>query len=137
MMKEPKTILIDMDGVIVDYNPSIHGTDDSVDFASLKPIEHAIETIKELMAMGHDVFIATTAPWGNPKSWMDKRLWIGEHLPELHKRIFMTHRKDMLIGDYLIDDRPNNGAQDFKGEWIHFGQDKFPDWKSVKSYFLA
>ena len=28
-----------MDGVIVDYNPLIHGKDDDVNFASLKPID--------------------------------------------------------------------------------------------------
>ena len=27
-----------------------------------------------------------------------------------------------------------NGADAFKGELIHFGTEKFPDWKSVCSY---
>jgi hypothetical protein len=29
-----------------------------------------------------------------------------------------------------------NGAGEFKGEHIHFGQEKFPDWKSVLEYLL-
>ena len=28
--------------------------------------------------------------------------------------MFVTHRKDLLMGDYLIDDRLKNGAGDFK-----------------------
>ena len=39
-----------------------------------------------------------------------------------------------MIGDYLIDDRKFNGASDFKGDWIHFGSEKFPNWQSVLSY---
>ena len=37
--------------------------------------------------------------------------------------MFITHRKDMLIGDYLIDDRLANGAGNFKGELLRFGWD--------------
>ena len=39
-----------------------------------------------------------------------------------------------MIGDYLIDDRRFNGASEFQGEWIHFGSEKYPDWKSVLQY---
>ena len=47
-----------------------------------------------------------------------------------HKRIVITHRKDLC----LIDDRGKNGTSDFAGEWIEFGSEKFPDWKSVLVY---
>ena len=50
--------------------------------------------------------------------------------------MILTHRKDLVKGDILIDDRPNNGAKDFEGEWIHFGSKNFPDWKSVIKYLL-
>lgn len=52
--------------------------------------------------------------------------------------MFITHRKDLLIGDFLIDDRLKNGAKDFRGELIRFGWDyenlkwnEYPDWNSV------
>ena len=35
--------------------------------------------------------------------------------------MLITHRKDLLIGDYLIDDREANGAINFKGELLPFG----------------
>ena len=37
--------------------------------------------------------------------------------------MFITHRKDLLIGDYLIDDRLANGAKDFKGKLLRLGYD--------------
>jgi len=134
-MSKTKVIMVDMDGVIVHYDPALHGTDDSANFQSLEPIPGAIAAVRALIAMGHDVFIATTAPWDNPMAWTAKRLWIEAHLPEMKKRVFMTHRKDMLMGDYLIDDRTANGAGEFKGRHLHFGQAEFPDWTTVLAYF--
>ena len=40
------------------------------------------------------------------------------------------------MGDYLIDDQIANGVDKFKGEPIHFGQERFPDWKSVCAYLF-
>ena len=40
----------------------------------------------------------------------------------------------MLRGDFLIDDRPFNGAENFEGEWIQMGSEKFPDWNAVLKY---
>ena len=56
-------------------------------------------------------------------------------LTECHKRMVITHRKDLCQGDYLIDDRGKNGTSEFAGEWIEFGSEKFPDWNSVLAYF--
>ena len=53
-----------------------------------------------------------------------------------HKRVIITHRKDLVMGDYLIDDSGNNGASEFKGEWIRFGSERFPDWNAVLEYLL-
>lgn len=49
----------------------------------------------------------------------------------------ITHRKDLCEGDYLIDDRGKNGTSEFKGEWIQFGSEQFPNWESVKTYLLS
>ena len=70
------------------------------------------------------------------QAWMHKRLWVAKHFNEklIRKRLILCHHKQLLIGDYLIDDRRFNGASEFKGEWIHFGSDQFPDWKSVLIY---
>ena len=90
------------------------------------------------------MYIATAAPWGNPMSAMDKRFWIEEHFGNMfHKKMFVTHRKDLLIGHYLIDDRTKNGAGDFMGEHLHFGWswenkewNKFHSWDTILDYLL-
>jgi 5'(3')-deoxyribonucleotidase len=67
---------------------------------------------------------------------MDKRLWIVEHFGELFvKRMAITHLKNMLIGDYLIDDRTKNGAGEFTGTHIHFGNNGI-GWNEVLEILL-
>jgi len=57
--------------------------------------------------------------------------------------MFITHRKDLLLGDYLIDDRTKNGAGEFSGELLQFGvnwetgkEGQFPNWQSILDYLL-
>lgn len=149
-----------MDGVLVDLGKEIefHLKNPNLDpkfikepdlieglFESPQPIEGAIDAIKKLEDSNQfDLFIATSAPWDNPPSLMHKRLWIEHYFGRtFHKKMFITHRKDLLIGDYLIDDRLANGAKAFTGELIHFGKDyktfepnPFPTWDSVLNYIL-
>jgi hypothetical protein len=40
------------------------------------------------------------------------------------------------MGEFLVDDRPNNGAAEFKGQWIQFGQSGFESWVEVKNYLI-
>ncbi len=156
-----KTLYIDMDGVIVDLGyemtkwleehkdiayrfvdspDHIHGL-----FRNAPPIKDAIESIEKLRDSGKfDMFILTAAPWGNPDAATDKRYWVERYFGELfHKRIIITHRKDLLIGDYLIDDSKGNGANEFTGELIGFGVDyktgipnDFKNWEQILDYLL-
>jgi 5'-nucleotidase len=48
--------------------------------------------------------------------------------------LILTHRKDLNIGDYLVDDRLRNGAGEFQGKLIHFGTDEFPNWEVTLKY---
>ena len=114
-------------------------------FRNAPPMEGAIEAIKKLHESGkYELFIATAAPWGNPMAAMDKRFWIEDYFGNLfHKKMFITHRKDLLMGDYLIDDRTKNGAGEFKGELLQFGVNyengktgKYPTWESILDYLL-
>ena len=115
-------------------------------FRNPPPMKGAIDAIKKLEESGkYELFIATSAPWGNAGSAMDKRFWIEEHFGNLfHKKMFVTHRKDLLMGDYLIDDRVKNGAGEFSGELLRFGYywennnkpNPFPTWESILDYLL-
>lgn len=143
-----KILYVDLDGVMVDLeNHAIkrHGPDaiknlgklTSIDkelFNDPEPIPGAIEAIK-LLWDKYDIYFLSTAPWSNPSAFTAKRRWVQTHLGKLaHKRLILSHRKDLCIGDYLIDDRPNNGAAEFRGEWIQFGQPGFEDWSKIIDY---
>jgi len=156
-----KRIFIDMDGVLVDLekhfnkwfdnNPNlIERFKDCPDhipgiFRDPTPYVGAIDAIKKLQNSGkYELIIATAAPWSNPYASTDKRYWIEKHFGDLfYKKMVITHRKDLLVGDYLIDDRTANGAGEFTGELIHFGWNyeekvwnKYPDWDSVLEKLL-
>jgi len=130
-------IFIDLDGVLADFDMAAALHPDSknkgfrpdlaINFGDLHPIPGSIDAVQALLDAGHDVFIASTAPWDQPKAWTDKRLWVGNYFPQLKKKLFLTHRKDLLLGDILIDDNVWNGAKDFPGTHIHFGKNGF-DW---------
>ena len=144
-----KTIFFDMDGVLVEFNSALRHIDDETIrryeghyqdipgfFALMDPMPGAIEAVRKL-SQHYEVFILSTAPWKNPSSWSDKRIWVEKYFGDIFfKRIILTHRKDLVMGDYLIDDWGKNGASSFKGEWIQFGSDQFPNWESVVPYLL-
>lgn len=105
-------------------------------YRDLEPIKGAIEAFKKL-SEHYNVFVLSTASWGNPSCFTDKRLWVEEHLGEYaHKRLILTHHKNQHSGRALIDDRTKNGAAEFQGEHIHFATDKFPNWDAVLKYLL-
>ena len=144
-----KRIYFDMDGVLVDFESGIAKIDEATKeqykgrldeipgiFALMEPIPGAAEVVR-LLARNYDVFILTTSPWNNPTAASDKVEWVKKYLDDVfHKRLIITHRKDLLDGDYLIDDREKNGASEFKGELLKFGSEQFPDWEAILKYLL-
>ena len=129
-----KRIFIDMDGVISDFEtgakdealkkgvPKLSRPDLFVDYRNLDIIPGAVEAVYKLN-QDFDVFIATTPPWDRPEVWGHKREWLEEHFPYLKRKLILTHRKDLLIGDILIDDTRFRGQPDFKGNWFWFNKD--------------
>jgi 5'(3')-deoxyribonucleotidase len=152
-MINKKILYVDMDNVLVDFKSGIDQLDeatkkeygDDLDdvpgiFSLMKPMTGAIEAVKEL-AKGYDIYILSTAPWKNPTAWSDKLLWIKKYFGDnaesiFHKRLIISHHKNLNHGDFLIDDRTKHGVELFSGEHIHFGSDKFPDWDAVRNYLL-
>lgn len=105
-------------------------------FGLMEPIEGAIEAYYKL-TKHYDCYILSTAPWENDSAWSDKVKWVKKHLGEVaHKRLILTHNKNLNKGDFLIDDRIKNGAGGFEGEHIHFLSEQFPNWNSVLKYLI-
>jgi 5'-nucleotidase len=146
-----KILYIDMDNVLVDFKSGMDACDpdllerhrESPDeipgiFALMKPKEGAVEAYRELSDL-FDTYILSTAPWENPSAWSDKLEWVKRHLgAPAYKRLILSHNKHLNAGDYLVDDRPNNGAEAFgevpDQEWIRFGHEPFHSWAEVVGY---
>ena len=144
-----KILYFDMDNVLVNFQSGIdrletvdlinyEGKLDEVPgiFGLMEPIEGAIEAYYKL-TQHYDCYILSTAPWENDSAWSDKVKWVKKHLGEVaHKRLILTHNKNLNKGDFLIDDRIKNGAGGFEGEHIHFLSEQFPNWNSVLKYLI-
>jgi 5'(3')-deoxyribonucleotidase len=150
-----------MDGVIADFDKKIRQIDPTLStrcdgddyeararrvdgicevnpriFLHLDLIKGAREAIWNL-ERHYEIYFASTPMWNVPNSFTDKRLWLENMIGEsATKRLILTHRKDLLIGDYLVDDRLKHGVLDFRGKHIHFGQPDFPDWNAVETYLM-
>lgn len=150
MIAQKKILYIDMDGVICCFDtgvkklePEMAWDRESVDrvceanprvFLELPDIEHSTEAILELKDI-FDIYFLSTPMWNVPESWMDKRIYLEKRFGSwVEKRLILTHRKDLNIGHYLVDDRKVNGVENFMGEHIHFRSEMFPDWKQIVNY---
>ena len=145
-----KILYLDMDNVLVDFPsafPRLHpetikAYEDNLDevpgiFSLMDPLQGAVTAHDELCKL-FDTYILSTSPWENPSAWSDKLLWVKRHLGRAaHKRLILSHHKNLNRGHFLVDDRTKNGAGEFEGEHIHFGSVKFPDWESVVRYLRS
>lgn len=144
-----KRLFFDMDGVLVDFESGLaqqdeqtlkeyEGRYDEIPglFGLMQPMPGAIEAVHKLNEH-YDCYILSTAPWNNPSAWSDKVTWITKHLDDVfHKKMVITHCKNLCKGDILIDDRGKNGTSQFEGEWIEFGSERYPNWNAVLDYLI-
>ena len=150
---EKKRLFFDMDGVLVNFQSGIDKLSDEVKkkyegrldevpniFGLMEPMPGAIEAVYKLKEH-YDVYILSTAPWGNPSAWSDKLLWVKKYLGDVfYKRVVITHCKHLLNcgnGEFLIDDRKKHGAAEFAERHIQFGSERFPGWDSVVDFLIA
>lgn len=163
-MNKKEIIFFDMDNVLVDFksgldkvSPEIlaqyeddgtgkpHYDDIPGLFSLMEPMPGAIEAVKAIAQSPRkfEMYILSTAPWGNPSSWTDKVKWVKKYLDSDHpngvfyKRMVLTHHKNLCIQEnaWLIDDRIAHGSEQFGDHFIHFGSERFPNWDAVLKHF--
>lgn len=139
------TFYVDMDDTLCDFagqaniditlNPAIRYPQATYGFfTKLKPLPDAIESMHELVAMGHDVWILSRPSVLNPMCYTEKRVWVENHLGlDFCHRLILCPDKARVgsEGDILIDDMVWDY---FKGEQIIFGSPEFKNWKSIMEY---
>lgn len=97
-------------------------------FESIPPMPGAIEFWSKWSGQ-LDLYFLTRPSLYNRHSYSEKANWVHKHLgqPALDKLI-LSPRKDLLIGDILIDDYGGNGQSSFGGQWWQFGREPYRDW---------
>ncbi len=144
-----KVLYIDMDNVLVDFQSGIDQLDEATKntyegrldevpgiFSLMVPMKGAVDSYIAL-AQQYDTYVLSTSPWENKTALPHKLAWVKKYLGEhAYKRVIFSHHKNLNRGDYLIDDRTKNGADQFEGELVQFGTEEFPDWEHVKKYLL-
>jgi len=141
-----KRIYIDMDDVLCDFigdfnqarleNPEVRFPQGVIGFfENLPPLPGAIDSVNRLREVA-DVYILSAPSVHNAHSYSEKRLWVEQYFGyEFCDRLILSCHKNLLQGDYLIDDyESGKGQEGFEGELVVFGSPQFPDWETVMSY---
>lgn len=136
-----------MDGPLVDFEGYCHQVGRLPEvvkkehgaYKLMQPQKHGIKAVRKLIDAGFDVWILSKPPSSNASAWGDKAAWIMEHLPELERKLILTHDKS-LVGDendMLIDDRPHKAnCHLFKGNVWHFDMNDEHQWKKILENFI-
>lgn len=149
-----KIIYVDMDNVLCDFNNALLSRflenrqlkELSIEqqypqskvgfFLNLEEMPDAIESFKKLQEK-YDVWILTRPSFMNVLCYTEKAQWVLNHLGfDVLKQTIMAGNKSLLKGDYLIDDMNTDHQSEFEGQWIEFGSERFPNWKSVIEYLI-
>ena len=78
-------------------------------YRDLDPVEGALDGVRRLIDMGHDVVIATAIPSCAGIAYHGKLEWIRRNMPFFDLKNFIAiQRKDLVDGDLLLDDGPHN-----------------------------
>lgn len=89
-------------------------------FYNLKPIDGALEALKEMEQLGYNVYIVSSPSVRGDYCHSDKNRWLKDHLGEKWaRRLILTKDKTLVHGDYLIDDKPYIHGIVSKPSWKH------------------
>lgn len=139
-MKNKLICFVDMDGVLANFDGGVGRPNFDPDppemfvkgfFRNLKVMPGARAAISAILEMSHiDLYIGSKPTTSNPHCASEKVEWIGEHFPELLKKMLLICDKTLLRGDLLIDD--DQKWKGFNGLFIHFNpEDSEKCWETI------
>jgi len=144
---EKEKVFFDMDGVLCNYKKAYNKAllENSRQkypqskwgfFLELEEMPDSISAFN-IIKTKFDVYILTRPSFKNVNSFTEKAQWIWNHLGyDVLENTIMSGDKSLIKGDYLIDDMTGDGQENFEGEFLQFGSDRFPDWKSILMYLM-
>lgn len=140
-----KDVFIDLDDTFLDYKAGCNAVwDESPEivypqsqyrfYANLEPLEGAVDFIKAIEADPRYTVQFCTAPsFKNRLCYTEKADSIFRILgEEWLERLYIAPDKSKMGDGILIDNEiSGRGQERYKGELIHFGSARFPDWRAV------
>jgi 5'-nucleotidase len=76
-------------------------------YPKISPVEEGLRAMRDMLALGIEVFICTTPLSFYYHCVFEKYDWVERHLGyEFTKRLILTRDKTLIRGDLLIDDKP-------------------------------
>jgi 5'(3')-deoxyribonucleotidase len=88
-------------------------------FLGIPPIKNSQEAIEKLLEF-FDIYIVTTEYRGNQTCAYEKQKWLQIYFPKIADNIIVTKHKELVYGDILVDDRPEN-LQKWSDSWGGLG----------------
>lgn len=88
-------------------------------YEDIPEIPGALDALREMKDKGHIVSLVTSPWWDNETCLEDKKNWVRRNLGyEWMDSLIITRDKTMVVGDFLIDDKPEvHGKRD--PQWTH------------------
>lgn len=131
--RSKKTILFSIEDTLADSRNEIAK---GKTFVEIEPISGAVKAFRKL-SESYDCYILSSARYNYPQEWAENLKWVEKNLGvHAWDRMILSNRKDMIIGDYLIDRYPDrHKIEDFMGTVIEFGSETFKTWEDVISFF--
>lgn len=126
-------MLIALTDTLMDVkNGEIHGLNPE----NMEPYGSAVKAFNALTRK-YAPYVLVSNAYNQPErlpallTWVERRLGVAAW-----DRVLVSNKKDMILGDYLIDRYPDRLYTDsFMGTVLHFGEDPFRTWEEVLTYF--
>ena len=130
---EKKTILLGFEDTVCDIR---HALEHGRAFPDCEP-EPILPKAVEALSRKYELYFLCPCPTNRPELLSLMERWIEEKVGvRSWGRILFSSRKDMVIGDYLVERYPERySLENFMGTVIELGGEKFHSWDEVIDYF--